>query len=306
MNARLRLDDVPCPVCGGSHSDEIYPDELAGEAPPVDYAFTPRTRLTFRIVQCRACGHRYTNPMPRLAGLYEDVEDAIYLKNADQHRETARILIERIVSAEPNGPLLDVGCATGELLDAAAEAGYETHGIELSRWAADITERRHPVERETLSRLADRPELRGRFGVATMMGVIEHIEDPLTELRSLHGMMRPGGVAYFYTGDYRAWLPRLLGKRWWWYQGMHIQYFSAASLARLLRRAGFEPLPALRHTVVFRAASIANSLGRYRLLGPLAKHLFRPLDPILGFVPLKLSGEMLMPARAASQPPERI
>jgi len=37
-----------------------------------------------------------------------------------------------------------------------------------------------------------------------------------------------------------AWLPRLLGKKWWWYPGMHVFYFSLNTSKAMLDKCGFK------------------------------------------------------------------
>ena len=73
-----------------------------------------------------------------------------------------------------------------------------------------------------------------------LIGVIEHFEDPVRELRLIHRVLKPGGLFVIYTGDVDAWLPRLLGKKWWWYPGMHVFYFSLNTSKAMLDKCGFK------------------------------------------------------------------
>jgi len=282
-----------CPVCSGGSAFKVYDDELNGKVPPVDYAFSPQTRLTYQIVECSDCRHQFVNPLPNLEQLYTDNEDPVYLSSVPQRRVSAHRWLQTVRQYCPLGSrsLIDIGCATGVFLDEAATE-FDVEGIELSRWAADFASSRHVIHRRPISELG----LKSRFDVATMWGVIEHLENPKKELEAVHRCLRKSGVLFVYTGDRTALLPRLLGKRWWWYQGMHIQYFSRSSLTYLLKECGFTVIDHRRLPVYFSLSSLAQSLNRYRIAKP-AVSILRMLKLERTLIRLTLSGEMLLVAR---------
>ena len=185
--------------------------------------------------------------------------------------------------------LIDIGCATGMFLDEAAHR-YRVEGIELSAWAADLASSRHQIHRMPVSEM----KTERCFDMATMWGVIEHLDDPSKEIAAVHQLLNNSGLLFIYTGDRSAPLPRLLGKRWWWYQGMHIQYFTKSSLTQLLQSCGFAVIGQHHLPVFFSIASLAQSLNRYRVMRPLV-WLLQSL-PDRGLVKLTLSGEMLLVA----------
>ncbi len=291
-----------CPVCGNQNAHIAYADELNGKLPTVDYDFSPETRRTLQIVECVSCGHQFVCPLPKLDNLYEENVDFVYLDSEPQRRKSACDWIAIVnsytgsishdPSREPDGRmLLDVGCATGIFLDAASSY-FAVEGIELSRWAADLAATRHRVHRIPLSQL----DLGRRFDVATMWGVIEHLQSPGDELRAIHQSLVDSGLLFIYTGNRLALLPRILGKRWWWYQGMHIQYFSRSTLTLLLNTCGFSVVGEHRLPMYFSLASLGQSLNRYRILRPIVR-LLQSLPASRLLVKLSLSGEMLVVAR---------
>lgn len=282
---------IPCNLCGGSQFTLLFKDEVGDTTAPVDYNFRPETRKTFAIVRCKTCDLIFTNPMPNLQIAYQDVVDPVYMASEKQRRETARHVLRTILShssAGSRGRLLDVGCNTGLFLDEASKF-YDVEGVELSQWAATEAGKRHKVHSLPISELGMKEE----FDVVTLFGVIEHFDDPMRELKAIARVIKPGGLFVIYTGDVSAWLARMLGKRWWWYQGMHLFYFSLNTLRAMLGRAGFDVIKHDNYTVYFQLFSLANSLGRYTI-----GRLFRPILnlPILKdcMIKLKLSGEMLV------------
>ena len=57
------------------------------------------------------------------------------------------------------GTLLDVGCGTGEFLEAAEGRGFSATGVEPSETAARIAGRRHPVIQAELENVGLPPPL---------------------------------------------------------------------------------------------------------------------------------------------------
>lgn len=287
-------EDSPCPICLTANPFERFPDELNGLLPTVDYNFTPATRLTYRIVECLECGHQWVSPIPQVEMLYTENKDETYLAAQHQREKSADAWL-RIVgdAAAPSvaRTLLDIGCATGIFLD-KAEEHYTVCGIELSDWAARLASRNHEVWRQPISNITTNR----RFDIVTMWGVIEHLENPREEVEAISKLMNAGGLLFIYTGDRTALLPRLLGKKWWWYQGMHVQYFSKTGLRRLLESFGFEVVETRNLPIFFSLQSLARSMNRYVALKPIVWMLIK--KPFARFIiRLTLSGELLTIAR---------
>lgn len=279
---------VRCCICASDAYDVLYADELGDRAAKVDYAFSRETRKTYQIVKCRGCGLVYTNPMPNLDGQYADTVDSHILESRDQRHHAAEREIARIRRHKSGGRLLDIGCSTGFFLDVAARH-FEVEGIEPSRWAREQAAQRHTVHGAAVADMSE------RFDVVTLWDVIEHFQDPAAEVAAIRRLLRRDGLLVIHTGDIDAWLPRLLRKSWWWFQGMHLHFFSRATLTRLLNEAGFDVIEVGINTRYFRLFSLSNSLMRYPVGKLLAPFLNLPgLRNLM--VPVHLSGEMLLMA----------
>lgn len=289
---RSNTSSVTCVICGNFQIRERYPDELAGSTPTLDYSFTRATRKTFRIVECANCTHQFVDPMPNLESSYGDVVDRVYLESGKQRIATARALVERLIKFDiRSGRLLDIGCNTGFFLDEAAKY-FDCEGIELSGWAANIARQRHKVHSLKLADFHTTTP----FDVVTLLGVIEHFEDPLTELKKIAQLTSQNGHLVIFTGTRDSLVPRLLKKSWWWYQGMHLQYFTKQSLVESIKLAGFEPVKWYTHSAYFSMRSLRQSALRY----PMARIITSPLlVPGLRnlLIPVKVSGESVLIAR---------
>ena len=279
---------VSCNLCGSEVHEVAYQDELGDNVPPLDHNFSTQTRKTFQIVKCSQCSLVFTNPMPMLSERYHDTLDQVYVESSKQRIRTAELTVDRIRRLKTSGKLLDIGCSTGILLDAASRY-YEVAGIETSRWARDEAAKRHLVMDRPLSKL----DIKTEYDVVTLFGVIEHFEDPRHELSLMYEALKPGGLLVIYTGDVDSWLARLLGKRWWWFQGMHTYYFSKSTCTSLLRFCGFDVVKAERHSLYFQMHSLGTSLRRYSIGTVLNPIFSAPLVRDI-MVRLTLSGEMLL------------
>lgn len=289
---RVTKRNIPCPVCGSLAHKVRYDDELGEAAAPVDYDFGPETQKVYQIVDCAACSFVFANPVPDLGAAYTDTVDEVYLQSITQRRKTAQNDIKLIKKLLPAGRILDVGCNIGVFLDAAADAGFETEGVELSDWARNRASARHTVYGETLEKL----DFESRFDAVTLWGVIEHLQAPQDVMRQAHRALKRGGYLFVYTGDVDSILAKVMGRRWYWFMGMHLMYFSGKTLKRMLSQIGFADFSYRIHTSYFSLASLAVSMKRYRALAPLSWLLQRRWlrDRFVG---ITIPGEMLLIAR---------
>lgn len=182
-------EKTTCPVCGESACRERYPDELVGRFPTVDYNFSPETRLTYQILDCLTCDHQFAVPPIDIKGLYSETHDEVYLSSKSQRQRSASDWLSIVREYAPNAKsLIDIGCSVGIFLDSASEY-FDVHGVELSIWAAEIAAKRHSV---SLSPLSSSPP-KQRFDIATMWGVIEHLEDSKREVNAIQNALSEGG-----------------------------------------------------------------------------------------------------------------
>jgi len=150
----------------------------------------------------------------------------------------------------PSGPLslLDVGCGEGHALKYFSDRGWTVHGLDYSRAGC---ERMNPdcLDRltmgdvfENVDRLIARDDA---HDVVMLDNVLEHVVDPLGLLRSLHRLVKPGGVLIVEVpNDFslvqmaaldRGWIDRAF----WVDLPQHLSYFDAASLEAMCGEAGW-------------------------------------------------------------------
>jgi 2-polyprenyl-3-methyl-5-hydroxy-6-metoxy-1,4-benzoquinol methylase len=79
------------------------------------------------------------------------------------------------------------------------------------------------------------------FDVVTLLGVLDHIPDPLTTLRTLHAHLARPGVLIASVPNAASAARRAFGENWpGWDLPRHQNHFTPASLDAMLRKAGFD------------------------------------------------------------------
>jgi dolichol-phosphate mannosyltransferase len=266
------MESVPCNLCGSTQFLVLY----TGAA----HRSENREAQTFRctseghgdftnIVECRDCGLIYEYPREVESAIehqYSNVEDPTYERETGGRIRTFSRLLDRVESFAQPGKLLDIGCYTGVFLDVARKRGWQVQGVEPSAWAAmKAQEKGLQVVNSPFRETKFAPE---SFDVVTLWDVIEHLHDPLGELRAVHRILRPEGLLGMSTMDTHSLYARLTGRRWPWYMRMHFYYFTRDSMTRMLEAAGFRVLSIERHKrivslryFVEKGASLVPGLG---------------------------------------------
>jgi 2-polyprenyl-3-methyl-5-hydroxy-6-metoxy-1,4-benzoquinol methylase len=239
----FRLVSVSCNLCGAADARLLFEKKQPGDA----FAAYP----PFRYVQCRRCGLAYINPRPcseDLAAMYADAEEGVlaraYAADAEiehefspvEQRHRTRIL-RSLVNPGRGAHLLDVGCASGAMLKAAEELGWEATGVEVSQPSVDRA--RALGLNAVCGTLAEAAFPDNTFDAATMIEVIDHLEDPAATLAELHRVLRPGGVAYFGSQNLNSFTITMLRSRWRYVGVHHLYYFTPKTVKRMAEKAGF-------------------------------------------------------------------
>jgi len=270
------MEQVACNLCGAEDAELLFAATLPGSESPADWSAYRCTHSGYGIhppiVRCRRCGLVYANPRREEADLedtYAAVEDPLYLEERE-----GRVLtfehhlrpLERLTGPPAGRALLDVGAYTGVFLEIAARHGWETWGVEPSRWAVEEARRQGLNVMQGTTRTTGLP--RAYFDVVTMWDVIEHLADPLEELSRAHSLLKEGGLLVVHTIDIGSPFARLMGQRWPWLMEMHLIYFDRRTLRAMLEKAGFSVVD-------------LQAQGRYLRLGYLMSRL-AALVPALG------------------------
>jgi 2-polyprenyl-3-methyl-5-hydroxy-6-metoxy-1,4-benzoquinol methylase len=227
-----------CPVCDGRETRPHWRKE------------------DVKLVQCRACGMVFANPIPTALASgehYEGLASGLYLSGDKLAADYAPVRFERELKVFrrfcPRGKVLDIGCSTGGFLfqlEARWPGGYERLGTDVVGSALDYAkERGVPVVRTGFLEhdFGDR-----RFDALTMWAVVEHLVEPSKFLAKAAALLRPGGHCFVLVPNLKSLAMRLLGPRYRYVMAEHVNYFSTATLLQWIARVRELQCVALRST----------------------------------------------------------
>jgi len=134
--------------------------------------------------------------------------------------------------------VLDIGCATGTLLAFLRNRGWNVKGVEISpaaEYARNV--RQLDVQNIPLEEIAF-PS--GSFNVVLASHLIEHLNDPFSFLKETHRILKDGGQIFITTPNISGLQAYLYGGRWRSAIFDHLYLFSARTLKKMLKKAGFK------------------------------------------------------------------
>ena len=256
----LRMHEVPCPLCGSTHSSKLM------EGPDWYYDVPG----VFVVVRCAECGHSYLNPCPvdeDLARCYPSGYSAHrsgqpgaepapatpavakrpwYLAGWFRKIPGPRWLYYWLTDAKsqyvPPGPAgrraLEMGCATGDFLLRLKQEGWEAEGVDIVESAVEVARSRGFNVQLGDPTTVELPSVAYDAVFAWM--VVEHLPRPQQAVEKAMAALQPGGWFCFSVPNFASWERRLWGSHW---KGAdlprHLQHFTPAILKSLLANAGF-------------------------------------------------------------------
>jgi 2-polyprenyl-3-methyl-5-hydroxy-6-metoxy-1,4-benzoquinol methylase len=159
-----------------------------------------------------------------------------------------------LLGRDDPGRLLDVGCGEGFVLKAFAARGWDVAGIDFSiagveSMNPDIADR--VGQGDIFDLLAKRIAAGETYDLVWLGNVLEHVLDPLDLLRSLQGLIVPGGIMVVTVpNDGTAYHEDLLAtgdidRRFWIAIPDHMSYFTTDSLRATAEATGWDALSIL-------------------------------------------------------------
>ena len=227
-----------CRICGGAEHVVLYHGSVrAGGFGSV--TAEPRT-----VWRCLACGAAH---LPAASVDYESSEYRRLVDGSDRaedfHRlhdaEQAEKLRALGTASLRDTVLVDVGCGAGSFLDLVKGFCRTTIGIEPTPSLRAAVEKKGHL---AFPYCADVPDAWvGSADVAVAFSLVEHVEDPLALLRDIRRLLKPSGRLLISTPNRRDWLLEILPEEYaaFFYRVVHLWYFDAEAVERLMQAAGF-------------------------------------------------------------------
>ncbi|MBV6404084.1 MAG: Ubiquinone biosynthesis O-methyltransferase [Flavobacteriales bacterium] len=252
---------VRCPLCTGT--------DLPVTLEVKDHSISHEH---FTLVDCRACGFRFTNPRPAPQHLGRYYESASYISHSNSHHSLTDRLYQLarrwalsrkhalVARFRSNGRVLDVGCGTGEFLGYLKRKGYLVTGVEPS-----LKAREQAIANHAIQVYPDLDQVPGseQLHIATLWHVLEHVPDLRSTLKRLFALLAKDGLLVIAVPDRESWDAAYYGTDWAAYDvPRHLSHFRRRDLQRLVAEHGFEPVAVRR--LWLDAPYIALLSERYR------------------------------------------
>lgn len=206
---------------------------------------------SFTIYKCNNCTFQFVWPLPTeeelsyiynektLSGENSTINYETYLRSKNQlTKEYAQVL--KILNEFPSkGKLLDVGCAAGFFLNYAKQNNWDVEGVEVSKDLSKFARQELGlnVHTGTLSNVALQPK---SYDVVTLIGVIEHLDNPQSVIDNVNRVIKLNGVLIILTENVESFLSKVLKSKWNGYMPPeHLSYFSKKSIQYLIQSRGF-------------------------------------------------------------------
>jgi SAM-dependent methyltransferase len=280
------VEVTTCLVCGSNDHVNFLPGaKHLNLIPPVG------------VVRCRSCGLLFLNPRPSSYAREEiwagrkpkGLEE--YLNNLANYGAVTKsrlpLFEKRVAELRskyfPSGAvsILDIGASSGEFLEAARQAGWDTFGVEPS--TDGVAKARAKGLNVVQSPAESLPFADGTFDLVHSNHVFEHLADPLAAAKEAWRVLRPGGVIFVEVpnqfDNIQFFRYRIMGEVPVRERNIrsihHLVFFSRKSLRRLLSIAGFSNIVVLNRYGAMRAgwqrlgSIVVRAVGKLYLGAPI-------------------------------------
>jgi len=229
-----------CPICNNSFFSEFLTTK--------DYFLTNQE---FVISKCDECGFKFTNPRPALEELPQYYESTEYIS----HSNVEKGIINKLYQIVRNhtlkgkggiiykyikkGQILDIGCGTGEFLNAMQQYNFVATGIEPNQEARNNAKRNYGLA------VYDESDIDGLsknyFNVITLWHVLEHVFNLNDRISQIKELIAENGILVVALPNPSSWDAKHYGKFWAAYDcPRHLYHFDQLAVKNIFNKNGFE------------------------------------------------------------------
>ena len=205
----------------------------------------------FTIVSCETCDFKFTNPRPKDKSLGSYYKSDKYISHTNNKKGlfnwmyhtvrkysiTTKLNLLKKISKRKNH--LDIGCGTGEFLNACKNSGFKTEGIEPSKLA-----REQAINNYNLS-VTHNTELdqfkSSQFDTISMWHVLEHIPELNKTIREFNRILNKNGKVIIAVPNHNSWDAKYYKEYWaGWDTPIHLWHFSKLSIEKIFKIHDFK------------------------------------------------------------------
>lgn len=214
-----------------------------------------KIKNNFNIDQCQECGLAFTNPQPSLSELDKMYQKEKVIFSGSGEKELKKLkkikkIYDRLSSQrlcviekyQRKGKLLDIGSGGGFFLAYARERDWQVDGLELSQWGVTVAKKIFQIN-VFQGDLMQANYPNNSYDVVTMYDVLEHIINPLTELKEVYRILKPGGLLIVNVPNFNSFFAKLNKNHWSKLDPpQHLWHFAPDTLSKIITKSGFNVL----------------------------------------------------------------
>ena len=264
-----------CPICNQDTNSGI---SISSPNRAEDYAYEDlvpywngffKEKIFFSYVECETCKLLYAPIFytdEQLSKLYSQMPPNMDIVPMDALIRTQTGYLEPLKNQKLNGDFLEVGPDIGIFSGLCSKKGWFR-----KFWLFEPNVSVKDALAKSVSTSAEYSIIEEMFnfsmvpnhcvGLVVMIQVLDHLLDPVSTLRELHGKMLPGAKLLLVTHNEKSLLRRLVGWKWPAFCLQHPQIYSPSSITALLTKSGYK-------------VESINRTKNYFEMGFLIKHLF--------------------------------
>jgi len=229
-----------CPICNGRDFSKIFNCK--------DHS---TSKENFTIVCCNNCDFTFTNPRPKEDDLGKYYISEKYISHTNTSKGLFEILyqivrkyaiwkkLKLLESIAKSKNHLDIGCGTGEFLNACKGAGFRTKGIEPSKLAREQGVNNYNLDvigNTDLSQFDD-----DSLHTISMWHVLEHVPNLNETIEHFSRILEERGSVIIAVPNLKSWDAQYY-KQFWaaWDVPIHLWHFSKDSIEALFGKYHFK------------------------------------------------------------------
>ena len=232
-----------CPVCHASSFSNYLNVE--------DYTVSHKE---FTIQQCNSCYFLFTNPRPPAEEIGQYYQSEEYIS----HHDESKNLMSKVYTSVRDytiggkvkminelsgrkGTLLDIGCGTGNFIQACKEDGWKIAATEPDQEARNVAVKR--VGESIFDTINDH-QLEGKtFDIITLWHVLEHVHLLNETIEWLTKHLNPNGKIIIAVPNPQSYDAEKYGKFWAAYDvPRHLYHFTKTTMKKLMGYHGLQVL----------------------------------------------------------------
>lgn len=196
--------------------------------------------------KCNSCGLIFQHPVisqEEIANIYTENYFEYEIENQKNFFNLMLlglkdIEFDNIKKSLPNKRVLDIGCATGMLLNHLKNDGFETYGVEICKESAEYAKKHYSLNVYE-NQLKDCEFEDNYFGLIHFSHLIEHVPNPNEFLRNVYRILSPNGYIILTTPNADGLFAKKYKEHWRAVMPQHLWLFTKKTLISFLKELGF-------------------------------------------------------------------